>query len=278
MRVVGLFLLFLAPSLLFGGVYMEDQVKNEKGKIVRQSKTWIEADKLRVDVDTPQAHHTMIYLVNVPKILIINRGKKSYFVMGPKEIAMTKQMFQMQKQRMEQMQLVDDKMMKKQCADLKQKKSKQSKEAQKEIDKEIAGLCGDSMGDDSDAVVWKKNGKATVGKWKCLQWVGVLGKKKVSESCTITTKSVGIKTSDFAVFKLIEQNFSMMNNEEKNSFVKDLKERGMPVRSVSFEAGVAVETTIVTEIKRQSFPATVFQPPKGLKQEKNPMKQVVPHK
>lgn len=258
---------------------MEDQIKNEKGVIVKQSKTWIEADKLRVDVDTAKDHHTMIYLVNEPKILIINRGGGTYFVMGPKEIATTKQMFQMQKQRMEQMQSMGGAMMKQQCDAVKAQQKSLPKEKQSAMDAQVSALCGGKTpGAVMPVVKWVKNGATTVAKWKCAKWTGKLGKQKVTESCNVTTKSVGIKESDFAVFKLVEKNFSMMKSDDKNSFVHGLKVRGIPVKTVIYEDGIAVETTIVTEIRKESFPATIFQAPKGSRQQQNPMQKGAPQK
>ena len=278
MKLVGVVILFLTTFTVFGGVYMEDEVKNEKGIIVRQTKTWIESDKLRVDVDTLKEHHTMIYLVSVPKILIINRADNSYFVMGPQQIAMTKQMFQMQKQKIEKMRAIDGKMMKQQCESMKKQQQSLPKEKQAAMNPQIEMVCGGSVVTKSIDIAWQKNGTATIGKWKCSKWVGKLGKKKVAESCNVTTKSVGVSLSDFSVFKLIEKNFSMLNAKEQDSFVKDLQARGVPVNSVTYEAGVPVETTKVIEIKKKSFPPTIFQTPKGMKEKKNPVEQRIPHK
>lgn len=278
MKAVGLVIIFLMTGSLFGGVYMEDEVKNEKGIIIRQTKTWIESKKLRVDVDTLKEHHTMIYLVSVPKILIINRADNSYFVMGPKQIAVTKQMFQMQKKKIEQMRAIDSKMMKQQCESMKKQQQSLPKKKQATMDSQIETVCNGSVVTKSTDIAWQKSGNATIGKWKCSKWVGKLDKKKVAESCNVTTKSVGVSLSDFSVFKLIEKNFSMLNAKEQDSFVKDLKMRGVPVNSVTYEAGVPVETTRVIEIKKKSFPATIFQTPKGMKEKKNPTEQFIPHK
>ncbi len=277
MKVVTVFFSFLFFSVVLqAGVYMEESVKTPSGKIIKQSRTWIDDGLLRVDVDMPRGHHTMIYRVKEQKIFIINRGEKKFFVMDRGAIAAAQLMFRQQKARLDKIMVADKAAQKQRCAEAKKKQAALPIAKRSSMNSAVADACVPAHPGYSD-IIWKKGGVKKSGKWKCQVWNGMLGSKKVSESCTISTAVVGVVPDDFKIFKTIDEQFSMMDNADKNNFMNDLKSRGVPVEVVTYENGQPVAITYISVIKKEPVSPAVFMPPKGLREEKNPMKQVIPH-
>jgi hypothetical protein len=121
---------------------------------------------------------------------------------------------------------------------------------------------------------YKKVGTDTVGKWTCDKYEGYVDGQKTVDICTVDPKVLGFTAADFAVTrdlaaffqKLMPANASQLfrlGTPEEQGF------SGVPVRSVSTVGGQTM-TSEITEVRRQSFPDTLFQAPSGYQKQDSP--------
>lgn len=122
---------------------------------------------------------------------------------------------------------------------------------------------------------YKKTGTDTVGKWTCDKYEGYNAEgQKTSEVCTVDPKVLGFTAADFAVTKDMAAFFQkLMPNMAAQTFrigsVEDQGFSGVPVRS-TMTVGAQTVTTEIADVKRQSFPDSLFQVPAGYQKTDSP--------
>jgi Domain of unknown function (DUF4412) len=130
--------------------------------------------------------------------------------------------------------------------------------------------------------VYKPAGTDTVGKWKCNKYEGFVDGQKTSEVCTVDPSVLGLTAADFAVTKDMAAMFQkmlpagaakMMPTDASQMFHLGSAEEGsfsgLPVRSMTMVAGQPV-TQEITDVHRQAFPDSLFQPPAGYQKAESP--------
>jgi hypothetical protein len=140
-----------------------------------------------------------------------------------------------------------------------------------------AGAAGRAMGGAAAATSktqYHKTGTDTVGKWTCDKYEGTRDGQKVQEVCTVDPKVFGFTLADFAVSKDMAAFFQKMmppgmgqsqgagelfhiGSPEEQGF------SGVPIRTVTYSGGQPGTTYELTDVKRQTFPDSTFQPPAG---------------
>jgi hypothetical protein len=130
---------------------------------------------------------------------------------------------------------------------------------------------GAAMGGGSK-IEYRKTGTGTVGKWTCDKYEGYQDGQKTIDMCTVDPKVLGFGLQDFAVSKdFAEFAKAMPGNIQAFTIGTGDPQgfSGVPVQSVMTVAGKTI-TTEMTDVKRQSFADSVFQPPAGYTQQASP--------
>ena len=140
----------------------------------------------------------------------------------------------------------------------------------------MKGRMGGAGAKPAPKIPYKKTGTDTVGKWRCDKYEAVENGRKTSEVCAVDPKVLGFTASDFEVSRQFAEFFKKMNPSstgQTQSFaiatVADQGFSGVPVRRMFTIAGREV-TTEITEVSRQSFPASAFAVPEGFQKQSLP--------
>ena len=123
-------------------------------------------------------------------------------------------------------------------------------------------------------IEFKKTGTGTVGKWSCDKYDGYSNGEKAIEVCTVDPKVLGFGMQDFGVSKDFADFFAkLMPNNALQAFTVGTGGAqgysGVPVQSIVTVNGQTI-TSEVTDVKRQSFADSVFQPPAGYTKQDSP--------
>jgi hypothetical protein len=121
-------------------------------------------------------------------------------------------------------------------------------------------------------ISYRKMGSGRVGRWYCTEYQGFSNGAKVEEVWVTPFSTLGISPSDLDVLKEMGDFFNEFYKGSGNSLVGDTKKwekvfKGFPVKTKAYENGKVVYEDTVVEVKRTSLPITLFEVPKGLKQE-----------
>ena len=129
---------------------------------------------------------------------------------------------------------------------------------------------------------YRKVGTDTVGKWTCDKYEGTRDGQKVQDLCTVDPKVFGFTLADFAVSKDMADFFQKMmppgmgramgtseifhiGTAEEQGF------SGVPVRTITYSGGQTT-TYELSDVKRQAFPDSTFQPPAGYAKQDSPLR------
>jgi hypothetical protein len=127
---------------------------------------------------------------------------------------------------------------------------------------------GMAMGGASTPTEYKKVGTDKVGKWTCDKYEGIRDGKKVSELCTVAPGALGFTPADFEVTKQMAEFFAKLVPQGAEQMFRMGSSgttgfTGVPVRTVTFNNGVAGATSEITDVTRQNFPDSMFTVPPG---------------
>jgi hypothetical protein len=124
---------------------------------------------------------------------------------------------------------------------------------------------------------YRRTGTDKVGRWTCTKYDGYDNGQKTSELCTVEPKDLGFAPADFAVTRQLSEFFRSLMPQNADVFAignpDDQGFSGIPVRRV---VGIAPNQTIneTAEIRRETFPDSLFAVPAGFKRE--PLPQIAP--
>jgi len=118
---------------------------------------------------------------------------------------------------------------------------------------------------------YRPAGTDKVGKWTCSKYDGYQDGQKTSEVCAVAPDALGFAMSDFDISRQLGDFLGklMPQNSERVFRVGGAEEQGfsgVPVRRV-FSTGQAQTTVELTDVSRQSFPASIFELPAGFQKE-----------
>lgn len=122
---------------------------------------------------------------------------------------------------------------------------------------------------------YKKVGSGTVGKWPCDKYEGYQNGQKTVEMCAADPKVLGFGLQDFGVAKDFAEFFQkVMPGNPSQAFTVGTGEAlgftGVPLQTVVTTNGQTV-TAEMTDIRKQSFPDSTFEPPAGYAKQAMPM-------
>ena len=134
------------------------------------------------------------------------------------------------------------------------------------------GMPGMGAGAAQAKTEYRKTGADKVGSWACDKYEGTRNGQKVMELCTVDPKVLGVAMSDFQVTKQLMDFFSKIvpANADRLFSVGTPEEQGysgVPVRRITFNNGQQQSVTEVSQVSRQTFPASVFEIPAGYQKE-----------
>jgi hypothetical protein len=120
---------------------------------------------------------------------------------------------------------------------------------------------------------FRRAGTDKVGRWTCTRYDGYENGQKTSELCTVEPKDLGFAPADFAVTRQLSQFFRSLMPQNADLFAigspDDQGFSGIPVRRV---VGTAPNQVIneTADIRRETFPDSLFAVPAGFKREPLP--------
>jgi hypothetical protein len=120
---------------------------------------------------------------------------------------------------------------------------------------------------------YRRAGTDKAGRWSCLKYEGFQNGEKTSEVCTVEPKELGFTQADFAVSRQLAEFFRSLMPQSSDVFAIGTPEEqgfsGVPVRRVS-RLGPRQTVTEIVEIKRDTFPDSLFAVPEGFTRQAMP--------
>ena len=110
-------------------------------------------------------------------------------------------------------------------------------------------------------ITYTKIGTDKVGKWTCDKYEGKQDGQHASEICTVDANTIGLTAADMTVFTQLAGFFKQLAPSAADMVQlggAGAGFPGVPVRTV--QSSMTIE---ITDVTRQTFPATLFQPPAG---------------
>ncbi len=239
-------------SLSMGGVKVVVRVQNlEDKKPALDQNLFVEKDRLRMDLQGAGKgeEHSILYRKDKDAVYMVNPAEKSYMEMTRADM---KKAADKMKQAMEQMRAA----------------MKNMPPQQREMmEKMMAGRGGMGMTDSAADfhMEYKKVGLAKVGSWSAVEYAGFRGGVKKTRVYVVEYGALGVAREDFGVMKELGEFFKSLHMGPQADFYRDSETlKGLPVRTVVLdEAGKDKLQMDLTEVKKESFPASEFDLPSG---------------
>jgi hypothetical protein len=130
-----------------------------------------------------------------------------------------------------------------------------------------------ARGGNATKTEYRRAGTDKVGRWDCMKYEGFDNGEKTSEICTVDPKELGFTPSDFEVTRQLGQFFRSLMPRNTDLFAIGTPEEqgfsGIPVRRI---VGVGPNQAVneTTDIRRETFPDSVFTVPDDFKREPLP--------
>jgi hypothetical protein len=216
----------------------------------------IEKDRMRAETAGPAGEKQTVVFDGVKQVLwIIDDGRKTYSEMTKADVDR----------------------MGGQMSDAMARMQEQLKTLTPEQRAQIEGLMkgrGTPGGPNGQAekTAYRKTGTGKVGAWTCDTYEGSQNNQKVAELCTVEPRTLGFAMADFQITKQLMDFFSKIVPQGADRMFTvgtpgDQGFSGVPVRRISFRNGQQQSTTEISEVRRQTFPASTFELPAGFQQE-----------
>jgi len=119
---------------------------------------------------------------------------------------------------------------------------------------------------------YRRAGTDKVGKWACDKYEGFRSGEKVAEVCTVDAKTLGLTEADFEVTKQVGAFFEKMLPQGIDQIVGVGKIEvqgfaGIPIRRTAYNGGKVTSVSEVTDVRRESFAASSYDPPAGFQKQ-----------
>jgi len=256
MRAAGVAAMCLAASPLHaadGVLIIEKATSGGKTQI---NQIQIEKDRMRAETAGPTGEKQTVVFDGVKQVLwIINDARKTYSEMAKADVDR----------------------MGGQMSDAMARMQEQLKTLPPEQRAQIEGLMkgrGTPGGPNGQAAktAYRKTGTDRVGAWTCDTYEGSQNNEKVAELCTVEARTLGFAMADFQVTKQLVDFFSKLVPQGADRMFavgtpEDQGFSGVPVRRISFRNGQPQSVTEISEVRRQTFPASMFELPAGFQKE-----------
>jgi hypothetical protein len=256
MRAAGVAAMCLAawPLHAADGVLIVE--KATSGGKTQTNQIQIEKDRMRAETASPTGEKQTVVFDGVKQVLwIVNDGRKTYSEMTKADVDR----------------------MGGQMSDAMARMQAQLKTLPPEQRAQIEGLMkgrGMPGGPNGQAAktAYRKTGTDKVGAWTCDTYEGSQNNQKVAELCTVEPRTLGFAMADFQVTKQLMDFFSKLVPQGADQIFavgtpEDQGFSGVPVRRINFRNGQPQSTTEISEVRRETFPASTFELPAGFQKE-----------
>jgi hypothetical protein len=256
MKAVGVAAMCLAawPLQAADGVLIVE--KATSGGKTQINQIQIEKDRMRAETAGPTGEKQTVVFDGVKQVLwIINDGRKTYSEMTKADVDR----------------------MGGQMSDAMVRIQEQLKSLPPDQRAQIEGLMkgrGAPGGPNGEAAktAYRKTGTDKVGAWTCDAYEGSQNNQKVAELCTVEPRTLGLAMADFQVTKQMMDFFSKLAPQGADRMFtvgtpEDQGFSGVPVRRINFRNGQQQSMTEISEVRRQTFPDSMFELPPGFQQE-----------
>jgi hypothetical protein len=230
--------------------------KTTSGGNTQTNQIQIEKDRMRAETVGQAGEKQTVVFDGVKQVLwLINNGRKSYSEMTKADVdRLGGQMSDAMARLQEQL-----------------KSLPPEQRAQMEALMKGRGMPGGS-GAQPAKTEYLKTGTDKVGNWPCDRYEGRSNNQKTSELCTVDPQTLGFAMADFQISKQLMEFFRKLAPQGADSMFSigtgDQGFSGVPVRRVSFNVnGQRQSITELSEISRQTFPASTFEVPAGFQKE-----------
>jgi hypothetical protein len=253
--LVGICLL-ISPLYAADGILLVQKETGSSG--VRTNQIQIEKDRMRIENSGSGERQAFVFNGAKQVLWIINFDKKTYNEMTKEEIdrlggQMTDAMATMKAQMEERM------------------KNMPPEQRQRMEEMMRGRMPGGGAMPSLAKTDYRKVGTERVGKWTCDKYEGYQNNQKKSEVCTVDPKDLGFTASDFEVTRQLAEFFKKLmpqNADQMFSIGKseDQGFSGVPVKRVVY-MGQQQTVSEVTDVRRESFPASTFEVPSGFQKQ-----------
>lgn len=228
------------------------------GGQVTQSRMQLDATHVRADVRDQRGQQAVVlYDATAQLVRIVNPGARTYTELTQKEMqsiggAMTSMLAQMEKQLAnmppEQRKMLED-MMKARGGG--------------------AGMPGAAAG--PARLTYTRTGTSKVGQWACTTYDGFRGPEKVQEVCAAES-GLDANLADFRAVQQLAEFFRSLSPQQADQIavfgtVESQGFAGFPVRRVMLRDGKAIATSELSELRRETIPASAWAVPEGYTRE-----------
>ncbi len=236
-------------------------------------------ENLKMEAKSPTTHHVVIFMGKESRMLVADLLKRTYMEITEADLQKMKSMHQ---QAMGQY----DQMMKNMSPEI-QARMKEAMEQlknlppeQQEMAKKYMNLPTETPQEPLKTVYKLVDAGATYNNWRCRKYEGYVAEEKVEEVLAVDFSELGVSQSDFQVFRRMSEFFGSLGdmaeemapkfNVGSEEWEKEQGYRGIPVKTVTFDQGKPVSTTMVKEVRKQPLRGDEFRLPEGLTRE-NPL-------
>ncbi len=239
------------PLAAAAGVSIAEKTTTTNGP-AQTHQIQIEKDWMRVEHDMPSGEKGAFLFDGVKQVVwIVNYDKKTYTEMTKADLD---RMGQQMTDAMAKMQEAMKNLPPEQRAQMEQM------------------MKGRGMPDTPAAkVTYRKVGTDTVGRWTCDKYEGYRNGQKTSELCTVDPKVLGLVEADFEVARKLGEFFRQLMPQNADSVfsvgkANDQGFSGVPVKRAFF-VGQRQTVSELTDVGRQTFPASTFEVPEGFRKQ-----------
>jgi hypothetical protein len=119
-------------------------------------------------------------------------------------------------------------------------------------------------------------GSDKVGSWTCTKYDGYVNNQKTVEVCAVNPSVLNLTAADFEVGKQMAEFVKSIQPEGMdrvilNATTQDQGYNGLAVRRTTFKNGAVVSVVEITQLKRETFPASTFAVPAGFTKTASPL-------
>lgn len=238
-------------------ISVQESYVNLKGKI--HSKTYVERDRMRVEIKGDNTDQTIIFREDKEVFWVIDNKEKTL-------MEMTKRDLQKIKEKMDEaMKMLEEQ--------LKNMPPEQREMMEQMVKRQMP------MKSTQRKIVYKKVASGVkVNRWVCDKYEGYREGRKKKEIWTTDWKRLGLNPEDFKVMKAMGEFFGEFSQGAVSSLYevgseeweKEQGYSGVPVKTIIYSDGQIREKTELKEIQRQDFAASLFDLPQGLKKKEIP--------
>jgi hypothetical protein len=119
-------------------------------------------------------------------------------------------------------------------------------------------------------------GTDKVGQWACSKYEGYVNNQKTVEVCAVNPSMLNLGAADFEVGKQMAEFLKSFRPEGMDSLIvnattQDQGYAGIAVRRTTFKNGAVESVMEITQLKRETFPASTFAVPAGFTKTASPL-------